>query len=302
MNDKKDNPDVVSQSTFSLNGILKYALGSFFIIQIIGFFGVAIALAYPLWWFFLPQKTFCFYCLHFSFTNKAGFCPVCQRPARLIFNPPIRSVFVNVITILAFSLVSTVIVFAEVKVLFSKNSPLSTLLSSRRVSFYLPEKNKFKLGEDFKLEVKIKAADVPVNVVQADMQFDKSLFSVSKIETDKSFATIFTQKDYSNNEGWIRVVGGLPAPGYLGKEGLFARIVFTPKKSGIAQVQFMKTSKVLASDGRGSLVPHDFQNAEVLIEPKQGILGEEANKSLFEQIVNGINGIGERLGLFGKEK
>lgn len=268
------------QASFSVFGLVRYAIASFLAIQIIGFFGVIIALAYPLFWFFFPNKTLCFYCFHLSFFHPERLCPVCKKPAGQIYNPPLFSVFVNATTIFIFSLAATVIVFLEIHFLAGPDKFGFLPFGRQNVSLVLPEKNKFEIGKDFYLDISVAAEKTPVNVVQTDLKFDPDLLSVSRIDTENSMMTIFTQKDFSNEEGWIRIVGGITSPGFLGERSIFARVFFMPKKTGVSEIEFLKTSKILAADGEGTVLPNDFRNAKVEVVQHTDVLGGEMEKNL----------------------
>jgi len=258
----------------SLLSLMGYLLASVILVHIFGLFGVFIALAYPLWWFFFPQSSPCFFCLHTTLRKKHSQCPVCKRDASQIYDPPFRSVLFNMLAIFALSLFSFFILFVEINLFGGKNVNIALFLQGQRAQFVMPEKNQFPMGKEFYIDLGVKDIKKPVNVVQADLQFRKDLFRVKKIDVSGSFATIFTQKDFSNLEGWMRVVGGLPNPGFVGDYGVFVRIYFEPVKPGIGEITFMPTSKILANDGKGTNIAYRFTSSSVIITSnKENVLG-----------------------------
>lgn len=276
---------------------ISLAISSFFLIHLFGFFGVFIAFAYPLWWFFLPNSTLCFFCLHRKIVDPKSQCPVCKRKVDNIYNPPLNSVLINMLTIFFLSVASLSVIFIEVLIFTQGGLNPSVLIYRKRAYFVIPEKNNFQLGKEFYFDLNTSAINTPVNVVQADIIFDKNLLEVKTIDTQKSFATIFTQKDFSNEEGWIRIVGGLPNPGYLGERGHFARIFFLPKTTGVGEISFLKTSSLLANDGHGTNILSKFPTSSISVTNEKQVLGEETTRKgdLFQEIK-------DYLGLFFRQK
>lgn len=272
---------------------VRYTVTSLLLIHLFGLFGFLIGLAYPIWWFFLPQQTFCFYCLHIAILDKNGVCPVCKRTVTTIYDPPFYSVFINMVTILLLSALALGVIIFEIQIVSKQQINPLFFFSKSKVTFMLPEKNQFPLGTDFYIDVDLAAKEAPINVAQTDMQFTNQLFSVKDIQTDQSFATIFTQKDYSNQEGWIRIVGGLPNPGFQGDKAHLARIFFTPKKTGIGTIHFLPTTTVLANDGKGTPVATEFRSANVVIVDKgqKTVLGTTSVRTLGDVIIEKIQSL-----------
>lgn len=268
----------------SLKSIVKYFVASVLLIHLFGVFGIFIALSYPLWWFFLPQQAFCFYCLHISLTKSKGECPVCRREVKTIFNPPFRAVFANMVTILGLSFFAFIIVSSELLLLSQAGLQGVIPFSGKHAHLVIPEKNRYYAGGEFTFDVNVEDPEQPINVVQADMEFDSSFLEVDRIDTTESFATIFTQKDFSNKDGWIRIVGGLPSPGFSAAKGLFARIHFKPRKSGIGRITFMQSSRLLANDGKGTNLLAQFDSSSIVVHPENKVYGISTSRNIFQNI------------------
>lgn len=261
---------------------IKMAISSFFLIHVFGLFGIFVAFAYPLWWFFIPQKALCFFCLHKKLTDPHGTCPVCKREVKTIYDPPLGSVFANMLTIVFLSAASLLVIFTEIAILSQGGINPAAMIYGKKASFVIPEKNTYPMGREFYFDINTSASTVPVNVVQADINFDRDLLLVDRIDTSDSFATIFTQKEYSNEEGWIRIIGGLPNPGYLGEYKKFARIYFVPKKVGVGRVEFLKSSRLLANDGKGTNIITEFPTSSIYITEEKDILGTNTKKNVID--------------------
>lgn len=266
-------------------------ISSLFLIHLFGFLGIFVALAYPLWWFFIPQKTLCFFCLHKRITNPQGECPVCKRIVTTIYDPPLGSVFINMITIVFLSIASLMVIVVEIFLFTRGGFNPATLIYGKRAYFLIPEKNNFPLGKEFYFDINTSTISTPINVAQADIEFDKNLLEVRSIDISNSFATIFTQKDFSNKEGWIRIVGGLPNPGFLGDYGLFARVYFYPKTTGVGKITFLPTSKMFANDGHGTNILVKFPSSSILISREKPVLGAQTNFGFFGIIRAWLNSL-----------
>ena len=190
----------------------------------------------------------------------------------------------NMITIIFLSIASLMVIVAEIFLFSQGGFNPAVLIYGRRAHFIIPEKNNFTVGSEFYFDLNASALTTPINVVQADITFDSDLLEVRSIDTANSFATIFTQKEYSNEEGWIRVVGGLPNPGYLGEMGQFVRIFFLPKSTGLGKITFLPTSKMLANDGKGTNILAKFPTSSIAIVPEKAVLGEETEINLIDKI------------------
>lgn len=246
-----------------LKATVFYTLASFFMLHFFGIFGFFMALSYPLWWFFIPQRTLCFFCLHISILHRYGTCPVCKRKVTTIYDPPFKSILYNMLAIIVLSTAALFIIMLEVH--FLSKFDFIPFLSPSRAEFLIPEKNTVPLDSIYTFEVEIRNPQKPVNVIQADMKFDPTIFEVKEIYTDQSFATVFVQKDFSNREGWIRIIGGTLNPGFVGEKGQFVKIYFKPKSTGIGQIQFLNSSKILAADGKGTNLLTSFRSTTVVV-------------------------------------
>ncbi|MBM3205450.1 hypothetical protein FJZ41_01200 [Candidatus Shapirobacteria bacterium] len=245
--------------------IIGFIILSWILVHFFAAFGIFVAFGYPLWWFFYPKFTYCFVCR----TKKEGqFCPLCRQiktSEEGVYPKNFRSVFLNALLILAFSLLSLGIVFVEGRVFYDLGFPPTP----KTVSFIIPSKGQYKLGEIFPMKIEITGITKPVNAVQADVTFDASRLEVVDISTDQSFANIFIQKELNNDVGFARLSGGLPNPGFFAEKGVFGTIFFKGKMAGLVEVSFLPSSLVLANDGRGSNVLKDLAKASYLILPEQ---------------------------------
>lgn len=245
--------------------IVSFVVSSWLLVHLLAIFGVFLALAYPLWWFIYPRKTPCLFCR----TRKEGDqCPFCQRQITKkeeVNVVSFRSAVLNGLLVLAFSLVSFGIVFLESKVLFKLGFPPTP----KTVTFTIPTKGQYRLGEIFPMKIEIAGIKTPINSVQADLGFDPQRLEAVEISTENSFAKIFVQKEVNNEVGYARLTGGLPNPGFFAEHGVFGTVFLRGKNPGVTKVEFLPSSMALANDGRGTNVLKDLASASYLILPEE---------------------------------
>jgi len=266
--------------------IISFSIISWILIHFLAIFGFFLAIAYPIWWFFAPANVPCFGCRG----RKAGSrCLFCRQPIvkENISPKSLSSVFLNAALIMAVTLISIGVVFLEGRVLFQMGFPPTR----KTVSFVIPSKGQYRLGEIFPMDIEIVGIEIPVNAVQADIAFDASRLEVMEVFTDNSFASIFIQKEIDNENGYTRLTGGLPNPGFFSDHGIFGTIFFKGKIPGLVKVDFLPTSLVLANDGRGSNILKDLASASYLILPEK--IGEE--EAVQQQAMLGPRILGETI-------
>jgi hypothetical protein len=224
--------------------VIGFVIASWLLVHLLAVFGVFLALAYPFWWLLTPKKTLCLFCE----IKKLKECSFVHS-------------LINGGIILAFSLISLGLVFAESKILFKMGFPPTP----KTVTFVIPSKGQYRLEEIFPMKIEIAGIKVPVNAMQADLSFDPSKLEVVEISTQDSFANIFIQKEINNAVGYARLTGGLPNPGYFSDHGLFGTVFFKGTNPGIVKIEFLPSSMVLANDGRGTNVLRELAAVSYLI-------------------------------------
>lgn len=250
-------------------------IGSWLLIHLFAFFGFFIALAYPLWWFFAPKQSVCLLC---RAQSNGSYCKFCKRTINKSegFTPQnLTSALGNGFIIFLFSLLSLAGVFVEAKVLHKIGFPPT----QKTASFVIPSKGQYRVGEIFSMNIAVQNINNPINAIQADIGFNPDRLEVVEISTRHSFAKVFIQKEINNSGGWARLTGGIPNPGWLENQGTFGIVYFRAKSPGLAKVTFLKSSLVLANDGRGTDVLKKIPDAAYLILPEK-ISEEERKKQL----------------------
>jgi len=245
--------------------IIGFLIFSWILIHFFAVFGPFVAVSYPIWWFFVPKKTFCLFC---RIKKEGEICPFCHQVKKENegnYPKNFRSIFLNSFLVLFFSIASFGLVFVEGRVLFKLGFPSTP----KTVSFIIPSKGQFRLGENFPMKIDVAGIKTPINAIQADITFDPEQVEVIDINTADSFANIFIQKEINNEAGYARLSGGLPNPGFYGDHGIFGTVYFRGKVPGLTQVKFLPSSLVLANDGRGTNILKDLATASYLILPEK---------------------------------
>jgi len=243
---------------------------SWILVHLLAVFGVLLAVAYPIWWFISPHKVLCFFC---RIQKEGKRCFACGQEvhADSLYPKTFFSALINTVLIVIISFVCVGFVFAESKVLFKLGFPPTP----KTVSFIIPSKGQYRLGEVFPMKIDITGIKVPINAVQADIGFDPHKLEVVDVSTVDSFANIFIQKEINNEVGYVRLTGGLPNPGFFTDHGVFGTVFFKGITPGIVRIEFLPSSMVLANDGRGTNVVKDLVAVSYLILPDR-ISEEEA--------------------------
>jgi len=298
----------------SLILIIPLIIASWLLIHLLAIFGIFLATAYPLWWIFAPSQTVCFLC---RAENEGAKCPFCRQ--EIIKNQGVSpkslsSAIFNGVLILTFSIVSIGIVFGESQLLFKLGFPPTP----KTVSFVIPTKGQYRLGEVFPMKIEIVGIKTPVNAVQADLGFEASKLAVENVSTDGSFANIFVQKEINNTGGYVRLTGGLPSPGFFSDHGIFGTVFFKGKSPGVVKIEYLPSSMVLANDSRGTNVLKDLASVSYLILPEKisqeeenmqksinlesNVLGESTNNTQMKFYDEGGSVLGAKVGQEIKEE
>lgn len=266
--------------------LLVFAVISWILIHLLVIFGIFLAISYPLWWLLAPKQTFCMFCR----VKKDGeYCHFCRRKIRKVDGSSPKnflSASFNGAVFFFFSLVSLGLVYGESRVLLKLGFPSPP----KTVSFIIPPKGQYRLGEIFPMKIEINGIKSPINAVQADFSFDPNKVEVVDISTKDSFANIFIQKEINNTTGYGRLTGGLPNPGFFSDRGVFGTVYFKGKTAGLFKVDFLPSSLVLANDSKGSNVVKELASASYLILPEK--VSEDEQKQ--QQVLLGPGVLGEQ--------
>ena len=255
---------------------------SWIMIHFFALLGVFFLITYPIWVLLSPEKETCLFCIIGGRHNTG--CIVCKK-SELERRGVAGRILLNVLLIIFLTAASIGIVYGE-KLLLER----AGLFESRKtVEMSIPTENEYKIGELFTLPIEVSGIAVPINTVQVDIKYPPELLEVVEFLTADSFAEIFVQKEVRNDLGLARISGGLPNPGYSKEEGLFGKVLFRAKASGLGEIQVLPSSMVLANDGSSTNVLAEFKSSAVrVLDEKISKDEEEFQKSFLETSVLGV--------------
>ena len=121
------------------------------------------------------------------------------------------------------------------------------------------------VGNIISLSILVNANGTAINTGGATVHFPSDLLEVMSISKSSSIFSLWVQDPvFSNTDGTIAFVGGLPTPGFSGQSGQLISIVFRAKKQGTASI-VMSDASVLANDGLGTNVLSAYGSASIQI-------------------------------------
>lgn len=121
-------------------------------------------------------------------------------------------------------------------------------------SLYLsPASGSFFVGSTFDVSVFVNTGKENVNAVEVNLKFDPKKLQIASPTAGKSFIEVWvSQPTYSNTEGTMSFMGGVPSPGINTSAGLVSTVTFRAISPGETSILFLDSSKVLRNDPDGT--------------------------------------------------
>ena len=136
-----------------------------------------------------------------------------------------------------------------------------------------PASGSFILGSTFDVSLIINTEGVPINTIEAELTFPPDKLQIANPSLGKSIVQIWASPPtFSNQEGRIYFIGGIPTPGINTSEGIVQSFTFRVVSPGEAKISFGKNTSVLANDGLGTKVLKQTSPASfrLILPPAQG--------------------------------
>ena len=166
----------------------------------------------------------------------------------------------NSIIVMAISLILAVPGWAQAQ------SPLEDAKASL---FLSPKIGSFLVGSTFDVSIFFDTGGADINSVEANLKFPPDKLQVVRPSTGKSFISIWiSPPTYSNKNGSLSFIGGLPSPGINASSGLVSKVTFRVMRAGTAKIEFLPSSKILANDGKGTNVLDVMVPAVYTLSPR----------------------------------
>lgn len=226
--------------------LIIFLIMSFVLIHFLAIFGVFLALALPLLHLAFYPHIMCFWCKLKGTPHTA------------------KHSIIDSLLVLFLTILSIPLVYLEHRILtgFSQANLIAPV-----AQFMIPSKSQYRVGTTFPLKVELMNIPAAINVVQADLSFDPSVIEVVDIVTDQTFLEFFVQKEFNNDQGYVRLTGGNPNPGYRQPTGLIATLYLRGKTPSALELRYLNSSLVLANDGKGTNLLADFPSIPLIITP-----------------------------------
>lgn len=143
------------------------------------------------------------------------------------------------------------------------------LISSRMpASINLQAPASVQVNQTLEVPLQINS-EQPMNAAEFYFQFPVDLLQIKEIKTDGSLFELWITgyPKYSNQDGTIGLAGGLPTPGWQGKQGLIATVIFEAKRSGQAIINLDKErSRILANDSLGTKIEASYRPTRITVK------------------------------------
>ena len=135
-----------------------------------------------------------------------------------------------------------------------------------------PSRGNFIVGSTFTVSIYLDTEGNEINVVEVDLKFPPDKLQVTAPTTGSSFVSEWlAPPSYSNTQGIISFKGGVLG-GINTSSGLVSSITFRAVSPGIAKIKFLKGSRVLLHDGKGTDILVTTVDGEytIVVPPPEG--------------------------------
>ena len=131
-----------------------------------------------------------------------------------------------------------------------------------------PAAGTFLTDSTFDVSILLDTGGEMINAVSLEIHFPPDKLQVVDPVAGQSFITLWIeQPTYSNTEGTIRFMGGVPE-GTKTSSGVIATITFRAIKAGRAIVEILPASQILAHDGKGTNILNEVGTGAYQINPR----------------------------------
>jgi hypothetical protein len=118
---------------------------------------------------------------------------------------------------------------------------------------FAPSTGSYMVGSTFDVTVALDTHGNEINTIELYMTYSPDTLQVIKPAGDKSLIqSWFSPPSFSNQNGTLKLVGGIASGGANTSNGLITTITFRATAPGNAQLAILKNSRVLAHDGMGT--------------------------------------------------
>ena len=117
----------------------------------------------------------------------------------------------------------------------------------------VPASGTFYVDKTFDVSIVLDTGSQSVNAVAAELRFPPDIIQITNPAAGSSIISLWSSPPtYSNEEGIVRLQGGIPSPGIKTSQGVVTTFTFRAMRPGTASILFTGNSQVLANDGQGT--------------------------------------------------
>lgn len=142
--------------------------------------------------------------------------------------------------------------------------------SAQGAKIYInPGSGSFSVDSTFDISIFIDTGEDAINAVDVQVKFPPDKLQIINPSAGTSFISLWLQQPtFSNKDGTISFIGGVPEKGIKTSSGLVSTITFRAKSSGRAVVEIGEQSAILAADGKGTNILGSVARAVFTLVPK----------------------------------
>lgn len=119
--------------------------------------------------------------------------------------------------------------------------------------FLSPTTGTLLVGSTFDVSVLLDTKGGAINTIEVELLFPPDKMQIASPSVGRSLVRLWPASPiFSNKEGRIYFVGGIPSPGMITSQGIVLTLTFRVVAPGEAVVRFGEKTSVLANDGRAT--------------------------------------------------
>lgn len=115
--------------------------------------------------------------------------------------------------------------------------------------YMMPERGAYKIGEVFEVRVLADSGGVPINAVEAELNFNPHALSVEKISVEKSILSSWSTDPFFSNADGIIQFSGWTGGTFTGQDGLLVTITFKALRDASANAHLAAGAMLAVQDG-----------------------------------------------------
>lgn len=118
--------------------------------------------------------------------------------------------------------------------------------------YFTSSSQNFYTDDTFIVEARMESFEDEINVIDGSFSFNADVLRIKELSTGGSVFSLWAeQPSFSNEEGIVRFVGGVP-DGFQGGNGLILKAIFLAATEGKSNIVFSNDTAVFLSDGKGT--------------------------------------------------